>query len=424
MLRGVTKPPTTPPQTRAFRQARRDAQRDREKQIALRHQQNQQRMAAEASEAEWTNTRMDNQPRQRAPSGDRVPPNVRTGPRNQSRERRQHPPPVTHSFNTGSGRDSKDSVGTSRSGSRPPSSRDRSGSETSAGPSKSRNGRYKDDLAKAMAQGTSSSSQGYYEDLEVPSARLDPRSPGISGGAFQQSPIPSPMIGSNNRSRSNSNLAAAGYFEGQKSPMMLQTSGEAPEIGLPPRPSPTAPFVVNATPALIQPSPVGSAANTPTAQGFQHQGGIPTNRKRSINKADISEPRFISSTSRVTTVNLPAGSSLQNGAEVYAPPIPPVNPRRRQTRAIFGTLMGKKDEYDEIHSMPSATQSTEEMSTFSADEGDAKARSRQKLRKSSSEGGNLNARARQAAQAAPSPAVPAFPAGSGSPPRLAEGGMF
>jgi hypothetical protein len=241
---------------------------------------------------------------------------------------------------------------------------------------------------------------------------------------FSQSPIPSPMLGSNSRSRSNSNLATAGYYDSQKSPMMLQSGRETPEIGLAPRPSPTAPFVVNATPALIQPSPAGSGANTPTAQGFQSQGGIPTHRKRSINKSDISEPRFISSTSRVTTVNLPPGSSLQNGTEVYAPPIPPVNPKRRQTRAIFGTLMGKKDEYDEIHSMPSATQSTEEMSTFSADEGEFKSKHRQKLRKSSSEGGNLNARARHAAQAAPSPAVPSFPIGSRSPPRLGEGGMF
>jgi hypothetical protein len=424
MLSIVAKPPTTPPQTRAFRQARRDAQRDREKQIAMRHQQNQQRIAAETRESDWSNPRVENQPRYRAPSGDRVPLNIRTEPPNHNRERRQHPPPVTHSLHTGSGRDSKDSVGTTRSGSRPPSSRDRSGSDTSGGRSKSRNGRYRDDLAKAMAEGTSSSSQGYYEDLEVPSARFAPKSPGTPGMGFSQSPIPSPMIGSNGRSRSNSNLVAAGYFDGQKSPMMLQTGGEAAEIGLTPRPSPTAPFVVNPTPALIQPSPAGSGANTPTGQGFQNQGRIPTNRKRSINKSDISEPRFISSTSRVTTVNLPPGSSLQNGAEVYAPPIPPVNPRRRQTRAIFGTLMGKKDEYDEIHSMPSATQSTEEMSTFSADESEMKPKNRQKLRKSSSEGGNLNARAKQAALAAPSPAVPAFPPGSGSPPRLAEGGMF
>jgi len=62
------------------------------------------------------------------------------------------------------------------------------------------------------------------------------------------------------------------------------------------------------------------------------------------------------------------------------------------------------------------------MSTFSADEADGvKPKPRQKLRKSSSEGGTLNARARQAANAMPSPALPTQ---SGSPPKVAEGGMF
>jgi hypothetical protein len=90
---------------------------------------------------------------------------------------------------------------------------------------------------------------------------------------------------------------------------------------------------------------------------------------------------------------------------------------------MFG--FGKKDEHEHMHSLPAATQSTEEMSTFSADEGDSKPKMRQKLRKSSSEGGNLNARARQAAIAAPSPAMPGtFPPGAGSPPRPYEGGMF
>ncbi|EHL03182.1 hypothetical protein M7I_0692 [Glarea lozoyensis 74030] len=79
--------------------------------------------------------------------------------------------------------------------------------------------------------------------------------------------------------------------------------------------------------------------------------------------------------------------------------------------------------------MPQATQSTEEMSTFS-DDGEPKSRNRQKLRKVSSEGGNLNAKARQAASAKPSPAMPtttAFTAPRGnSPPRPppSEGGMF
>ena len=183
------------------------------------------------------------------------------------------------------------------------------------------------------------------------------------------------------------------------------------EIGFPPRPSPLTPFSINSTPSLI-PTPAGSGANTPTAP-FHPDGRIVAPRKRSVNKSDISEPTFLSSTYKDTTVNLPPGASLQNGAS--KPPIPPVNPRRRQPRAIIGALMGKKDEIDETPSLPSASQSTEEISTFS-DEGDSKPKTRQKLRKSSSEGGNLNARARQAAIAAPSPGLPGnFPPGSASP---------
>jgi hypothetical protein len=91
---------------------------------------------------------------------------------------------------------------------------------------------------------------------------------------------------------------------------------------------------------------------------------------------------------------------------------------------MFNGLMGRKEESEGLHSLPAATQSTEEMSTFSGDEDD-KPKQRGKLRKSSSEGGNLNARARQIANATPSPAMPGtFPAGSGNPPARVEGGMF
>jgi hypothetical protein len=233
------------------------------------------------------------------------------------------------------------------------------------------------------------------------------------------------LVGPNGRSRSNSRAgpvpAPGGYFESQN--LQPGHANDAMDHGHSPRPSPTAPFALNTTPA--QPSPAASAATTPTTQGFQSQGRLPGNRKRSINKSEISEPKFVSSTSRITTVNLPPEASLQNGME-GAPPIPPVNPMRRQTRGMFG-LRGKKDDMGEVQPMPAATQSTEEMSTFSADEGDSKPKVRQKLRKSSSEGGNLNARARQAAIAKPSPAMPTggFPAGrGGSPPRPFEGGMF
>jgi hypothetical protein len=100
---------------------------------------------------------------------------------------------------------------------------------------------------------------------------------------------------------------------------------------------------------------------------------------------------------------------------------------------MFG--FGKKEDFDD-YAIPTATQSTEEMSTFS-DDGESKPKLRQKLRKSSSEGGNMNARARQAAFRDQSPAMPAqatlapnsampgaFPNGNSSPPRPFEGNMF
>jgi hypothetical protein len=409
MLQGLPRAPFIPPQTKAFRQARRDAQRDRERQLALRHQQN---LAADSNGNSAESSRQ--------PIRDRVPPNIRTGRRTPSRERG---PPVTQKHRNGSSQESKGTTGTNRSTSTPPSrtSRDRSSSDASGGRSKSRNGRYRDDLAKAMADGIGSSSQVAFDDLEPASARLMQKSPGTPSLAMQPSPIPSLMNGSNpvDRNWSNSKSTPAGYFDSHNL-QPLQT-GEGMDIGLSPRPSPVTPYSVNSTPSLIQPSPAGSGANTPTMNhGFPIQGRTPAGRKRSINKSDISEPRFLSTTSRVPTVDLPQGASLANGMD--APPIPPVNPRRRQTRAIFG--FGKKDDLEEMLCLPAATQSTEEMSTFSADEGDSKPKARQKLRKSSSEGGNLNARARQAAYAAPSPALPSGFQGNGSPPRSYEGGMF
>ena len=414
MLRGVTAP-TTPPQTRAFRQARRDAQRDRERQVAQRHQ---QRMGQGGGEPERQEQRGDtaNQAHQTMEQRhDRFPPNIRTRQRSPSRERK--PPPVA--YRNGS-QESSSISSNSRPGSRV--SRDRSGSDTSGGRSKSQAGKYRDDLAEAMAKGTTASTQGYYEELEVPTQRLMARSPGVSPMLPQNSPMPSPMMAQGSRSRSNSRSTPAGHFDPQKL-QHLQGGGENGEIGLP-RPSPVAPFVANATPALVQASPAGSGANTPISGAPQSATVFMPPRKKSINKSEISEPKFLHSTSQVTTVNLPPGASLRNGIEHNAPPIPPVNPRRRQTRAMFNGFMGRKDEIESMLSLPAATQSSEEMSTFSADEGDDKPRSRQKLRKSSSEGGNLSARARQATLTSPSPAMPGAFSGEGSPRRPIEGGMF
>ncbi|PQE19864.1 glycosyl hydrolase family 43 protein [Rutstroemia sp. NJR-2017a BVV2] len=426
---------STPPQMKAFRQARRDAQRDRERELAMRHK----KMGGEFNDVNWSNQRRGDprqgqdprqvhDPRLQGPAIHGHPPNMGLRQRAPSRERK--PPPMSHAPRNPN-RESKGSIATSNSGSRPPSrtSPDRSGSDAS-GRSKSRNGRYRDDLAKAMAEGTGTSSQSVIEDLQSARLKLKPTatglstgsspgvSPGLSPGIGQASPLPSPSMGG--RPRSNSKANNAGYFDPQR--MQALQTGDALDLGISPRPSPVTPFSVNSTPSLVAHSPVDSRSTTPTTQGFQpNNRAMMAGRKKSVTKSEISEPTFISSTSRVSTIDLPPGSSLQNGID--APPIPPVNPRRRQTRAMFGALIGKKDEYEEMHSLPDATQSTEEMSTFSADE-ESKPKSRQRLRKSSSEGGNLNAKARHAAFNAPSPAMPSFPAGVGYSSTPGEGGMF
>ena len=372
-------------QIKSFRQARRDAQRDRERQVALRHQ---ARNREEADKAGWTKTRVDEM-RRRYEGEDGIHPRYQPRQRTPSRDRRA-PPPTASSQRSGNSFESKSS---GHSGSRPSSrnNRNRSGSDTSGGRSKSRNGRYRDDLAKAMAEGTGTLGQGVLEDLH--SARYMPKSPANPAMEFNGSRSASPMPG-NRASRS----AAGAYFDAHRPPKLQVTEGD---IGVSPRPSPVTPFAVNTTPSL-------SGSNTPTAPGFQSQGRIPDHLKKAINKHDISEPTLVSSTSRMTTINLPPGASLQNGIE-SAPPIPAVNPRRRQTRGMFG--MSKKEEQPERPTMPVASQSTEEMSTFSDDESP---KSRQKLRKSSSEGGNMNARARQIANATPSPAMPTYSNGAGA----------
>ena len=142
-------------------------------------------------------------------------------------------------------------------------------------------------------------------------------------------------------------------------------------------------------------------------------------RKRSINKQDISEPTFVSSTSSVDTVNLPPGASLSNGMDAPSPtrgpppPIPVRNSRRRRTHTLLQALGRSEKPLDTSSTDPAPhpreDDPYEEHSTFSADdEPSATSKIRQRLRKSSSEGGISAKAARQAALQAPSPAVPKF----------------
>lgn len=218
--------------------------------------------------------------------------------------------------------------------------------------------------------------------------------------------------------RSNSRANASGYFE-QRGPPSAPSSIHS-QAGLSPRPSPspmaathsahTTPWIHDHSSNTSNPtSPVMITARSSPPSNRHH----PAYRKGSINKQDISEPRFLSSTSSIITVDLPPEASLRNGMDSLAsnpPPVPPFNPRRTRTRTFFEHL--GRSEKQEAVSVPSSAQDDpyEERSTFSADEGDPKPKpSRHRLRKTSSEGGSMAAKARQQAMMAPSPAMPQFP---------------
>ena len=227
--------------------------------------------------------------------------------------------------------------------------------------------------------------------------------------------------GNAGRFRSDSRSTAPGYFDFQP-PGPIQTNHPA-LISNSPRPSPGTPYSANATPPLFETSPTTSTVSTPMLLSpSTYNPGGPRNQglgshKRVVDKSQISEPKFVSSTSNVATVGLPPGTNLSNG--VTSPPLPPMNPRRRRqttTQTILGALKGF-EKNDAAVLPPPNNKPVAEASTFSDE--DKRSRPRQRLRKTSSEGGNLNAKARQQAMMASSPALPRFPKQV-----PVEGGMF
>ncbi|KAI4657234.1 uncharacterized protein J4E79_007851 [Alternaria viburni] len=337
------------------------------------------------------------------------------------------------------------------------STRERSSSGTSSGRSRSRHDQYRDDLDQAMADGT----RGAYPANTMPSM------PGYS--AHPTPPLPSerPSLDSQGRmrSRSNSKTAAANYFESKHLHPIQTNAGPgqntrlppggkfSPGIPISPRPSPggfsgangngfshptspVPPFSANHTPPVSNPTtPNAAAFNPSTVQPLTKTGVL---RKKSIAKSEISEPVFLSTTSSIDTINLPAGASLKNGMENNAPPVPPINPMRRR----FGFGRGESQSqsptgpspYDPAvqHGMdgPRAPYA-EPLRTNSSDAVmNQSQQPKGRLRKASSEGRSLRGDAQS--QMGPSPAMPqnGFTGRNGSPPRPAngqqpmEGGMF
>lgn len=335
------------------------------------------------------------------------------------------------------------------------STRGRSSSEVSSSRSRSRTGRYRDDPEKAMAEGTALSRSNEVSP-QIPQGYMRPSPPETA------SPLSTTESFASGRLRSNSKSTGQGYFD-QRNLRPIQTgipglpAGPSPHLspavngqahalspGLSPRPSPgiqsnaaLSPRPPMSSPYSQTPTPPISAATTPVASSFTGERApsrTTTTRKRSIQKSEISEPKFISSTSVVDTVDLPEGASLKNGMEGPPPPLPPINPRRRR----FG--FGKNESPDRSQTPePSYSVRSGAMSppvpaerTFSADEqaGGPPRATRHKLRKSSSEGHSL----RQEGQFELGNSSTTVSSGYGgpvqkqSPPRhrpiIAEGAMF
>ncbi|KKA21232.1 hypothetical protein T310_4738 [Rasamsonia emersonii CBS 393.64] len=254
-------------------------------------------------------------------------------------------------------------------------SRRRDRSNSASGRSKSRT-RPRDDLGM-VAEDAVSQYEGHQPEDHQHGPRGPPSVPASARPSLESNDRTS-YERSAGRYRSNSRAAAPGYFD-------LDFIGESP------RPSPVTPYAANTTPPLpetdTEPSRL-SPSSTMLASLAQRSSGSNGLPKKTVDKSQISEPTFVSSTSNVPTVGLPPGASLSNGME--APPVPPMNPRRRQTttQTILNALKGDKS------SASSGKDNAEERSTFEDDDDERRFLSRQRLRKTSgdhqrSEGGMI-----------------------------------
>lgn len=261
---------------------------------------------------------------------------------------------------------------------------------------------------------------------------------GAQPTGYPTSPAP-PALDQQSTIRSRSNSKSAAYFE-SKHLQPLQTGagtldahlapGNRPQNspGLPvsPRPSPSGPspalrsqasrlppHSVTSTPPMSNPGTPEKIAFNPDARP-QPMPKVGTLRKKSIAKADIGEPVFVSTTSVIDTVNLPPGASLRNGMETAPPPVPPINPRRR-----FG--FGRTENRDPaIHAgLESPPIPFAEQPRTNSDDGLPTQTSftRPALRKTLSEGKSLHGNAQM--QSMTSPPIPSGPFGARkhSPPR-------
>ena len=336
-----------------------------------------------------------------------------TQPRVSPSRANQHLDHLTASGQRGPGMD-RTYQGPPRRTSSPPGRRERSNSEMATKRSESRNGSRAESRNGRRDHDTWSKHVGIPVDIanahhpNMPQPRRYINRPPPDNFAGYNTPTERSRSAMSGRIRYNAPSPA--YFD-QRGPSASQTNN--PVYG---SRSPPTSHSATSTPPIHEPITPGSTASTPSLLpsnlSSQHTLRFANGRKKLIQKSDISEPTFINCTSSVNTVSLPAGASLSNGIDYThgssPPPLPPMDPRRRRTGHSLMQALGGRTEN------PPPMPILEDRNTFSADEG-GKPKARQKIRKISSEGGGMNARARWEAMRAERPGVPDARGGAVTP---------
>lgn len=442
-------------QQKSFRDKRRDAQRERERQVLNRHRAGTGGTGGSDSDDYFGAAGRQQQAQQpphpqQAPHPQQRGGNDRHHPAMRTRSPSRDAPPVSYRAPRAGSVESHGSAGGSANGggSRP-GTRERSGSSASGGGYASGRGgggggRFGGE--GGGQQGAMRSGEGGLAGISSPT--FPPPAVPFSGGAGGNGGVGNGAPSPGSRSRSGSRSQAQQPFPGA-GPMQLNLDapGTAYSAANSPRPSPIAPFAVNSTPALVPASVMGGGASGPTtpltpsssagsggsaaaaaaaiaaasaaaASAAQGTGG--KGRKRSVNKRDISDPVFVSSTNKVSTVELPTspvkaaavgpattfggmGVGVAVGEGEGKPAVPAMDPRRRTRTGMFWKRRDVSAEGEGGAGAAAAPGGSGEVLTSSVFEGEDTAaaavgpRARQRLRKTSSEGGNLAARARAAA---------------------------
>lgn len=420
------------PSLRAFRQARRELQKGRELEtMAKRSAQPHagQFTTPTIPETPFFSANEGNNALPRTGSTDHLPSGTRQQRQMNYGPRQAMPPPPP------------------RSQSRP--SRDRSGSENSDGSGRSRSR----PPNKAREHPSPINEQHNPRDaLNHPSMRMASH-PGLPGTDVKRSPI----MPANGSSRMGRPVGPSPHLESINTgfkPMPGRSVTEPTSAATSPLSQRSGPpensrsvFQPNGTGGSVPSTPSNPMSRRPSIPASVQPNGngstLTDSMKRIVSKKDISEPTFLMSTSRVPTTSLPqsaiearenrprAGNDEDYGSP---PPVPPVNPRRRNTRTGETDNVGLSVSTPHLPIAPSPTSafaqspSDERHPPFSIQD-DA---FRRKLRKANSE---MRMDARAAAppkrtgppQVAIGPpagrAVVMAPSKRGPPPHL-PGGMF